>query len=87
MDVRAWLEGLGLESYAEAFADNVMAVFGAPVAHSDDPERALRAALDIHRAMAELAEEFGRDLRAHSGIASGQLVASGTGSDAHRVLH
>ncbi len=22
MDVRAWLEGLGLESYAEAFADN-----------------------------------------------------------------
>ncbi len=22
MDVRAWLEGLGLETYAEAFADN-----------------------------------------------------------------
>jgi hypothetical protein len=64
--------------------DNVMAVFGAPVAHSDDPERALRAALDIHRTMAELSEEFGRDLRAHIGIASGQVVASGTGSDAHR---
>jgi class 3 adenylate cyclase/tetratricopeptide (TPR) repeat protein len=64
--------------------DNVMAVFGAPVAHSDDPERALRAALDIHRTMAELSEEFGRDLQAHIGIASGQVVASGTGSDAHR---
>ncbi|MCH8926208.1 MAG: hypothetical protein IH924_08765 [Proteobacteria bacterium] len=22
MDVRAWLQGLGLETYAEAFADN-----------------------------------------------------------------
>ena len=64
--------------------DNVMAVFGAPVAHSDDPERALRAALDIHQSMAHLSDEFDRDLRAHIGIASGQVVASGTGSEAHR---
>ena len=27
--------------------DEIMAVFGAPVAHEDDPERALRAALDM----------------------------------------
>ena len=32
--------------------DAVMAVFGAPVAHGNDPERALRAALDIHQAVA-----------------------------------
>ena len=81
--VDAIVEGYG-GSIDKHMGDNVMAVFGAPVAHSDDPERALRAALDIHRAMAELAEEFGRDLRAHIGIASGQVVASGTGSDAHR---
>ena len=64
--------------------DNVMAVFGAPVAHSDDPERAVRAALDVHKAMAALSEEFGRPLQAHIGVASGQVVASGTGSETHR---
>ncbi len=64
--------------------DNVMAVFGAPVAHADDPERAIRAALDVHAAVARLGRELGRTLAAHIGIASGQVVASGTGSDAHR---
>jgi class 3 adenylate cyclase/tetratricopeptide (TPR) repeat protein len=64
--------------------DNVMAVFGAPVAHSDDPERSVRAAFDIHQAMTGLSTEFDRSLQAHIGIASGQVVASGTGSDAHR---
>ncbi|MCP4327709.1 MAG: AAA family ATPase [Alphaproteobacteria bacterium] len=64
--------------------DNVMAVFGAPVAHTDDPERAIRAATDIHQAMTGLSDELGRDLTAHIGIASGQVVASGTGSDTHR---
>jgi class 3 adenylate cyclase/tetratricopeptide (TPR) repeat protein len=64
--------------------DNVMAVFGAPVAHADDPERAIRAALDIHEAVARLGSELGRNLAAHIGVASGQVVASGTGSDTHR---
>lgn len=65
--------------------DNVMAVFGAPIAHTNDPERAVRAALDIHAAMPRLGEELGRALTVHIGIASGQVVASGTGSDAHRA--
>jgi class 3 adenylate cyclase/tetratricopeptide (TPR) repeat protein len=33
--------------------DAVMALFGAPVAHEDDPERAVRAALAIREAMSE----------------------------------
>jgi class 3 adenylate cyclase/tetratricopeptide (TPR) repeat protein len=57
--------------------DAVMAVFGAPVAHSDDPERAVRAALDIHRRLAD----FDPPLVSHIGIASGQVVAGRTGSD------
>lgn len=64
--------------------DNVMAVFGAPIAHDDDPLRAVSAAIDIHRQMDALAGETGLDLSAHIGIAAGKVVASGTGSDAHR---
>jgi class 3 adenylate cyclase/tetratricopeptide (TPR) repeat protein len=64
--------------------DNVMAVFGAPVAHGDDTERAVRAAFDIHPAMRALSASEGRELKAHIGIASGQVVASGTGSESHR---
>ncbi len=77
-----------VESYGgtvdKHIGDNVMAVFGAPVAHTDDPQRAVRAAAEIHHAMIGLSDEMGRDLAAHIGIASGQVVASGTGSDAHR---
>ncbi len=64
--------------------DAVMGVFGAPVAHDDDPERAVRAALAVHASMAELSAEMGRELTVHIGIASGRVVASGTGSDSHR---
>ena len=48
-----------LEHYGGTFekfvGDAVMAVFGAPVAHEDDPERAVRAALAIRDAVAERA--------------------------------
>lgn len=64
--------------------DAVMAVFGAPRAHDDDPERALRAAAAIHAAVAEVGRAAGRRLRVHIGIASGPVVASRTGSDRHQ---
>ncbi|MGH6902380.1 MAG: adenylate/guanylate cyclase domain-containing protein, partial [Geminicoccaceae bacterium] len=60
--------------------DCAMALFGAPVAHGNDPERAIRAALDIQRRMPALAAELGWPIRAHIGVASGQVVASRTGS-------
>jgi len=82
----ATVDGI-IESYGGAIdkhiGDNVMAVFGAPIAHTDDPERALRAAIDIHKAMTRLGDELGQSLTAHIGIASGQVVASDTGSEAH----
>ena len=57
--------------------DCVMALFGAPVAHGNDPERAARAALAIRDVMPGLSREFGCELNVHIGIASGQVVASG----------
>ncbi len=65
--------------------DNVMALFGAPTAHSDDPERAVRAALEIRKRIAALSEELGQELEVHIGIASGQVIASDTGSRLHRA--
>jgi class 3 adenylate cyclase/tetratricopeptide (TPR) repeat protein len=63
--------------------DCVMAVFGAPVAYGNDAERCIRAALDIGRRMPGLAAELGRPMGVHIGIASGEVVASGTGSARH----
>jgi len=60
--------------------DATMAVFGAPVAHGNDVERAVRAACEIHEAMAVLSAEVGRTLATHVGIASGEVVAASTGS-------
>ena len=63
--------------------DAVMAVFGAPTAHDDDPLRAVRAALDIQQSMAGLSQAVGREMQTHISIASGVVVASGTGSGSH----
>ncbi len=63
--------------------DNVMALFGAPVAHGDDPQRAARVARAIHEAMPGLSARIGRPLSVHIGIAVGEVLASGLGSVAH----
>ncbi len=60
--------------------DATMAIFGAPVAHGNDVERAVRAACDIHDAMHALSAEFGRTLATHVGMASGEVVAASVGS-------
>ncbi|WP_087632758.1 adenylate/guanylate cyclase domain-containing protein [Caballeronia telluris] len=64
--------------------DSVMALFGAPVAHGNDVERAVRAALVISDAMPGLSHSLARPVFAHIGVASGEVVASGTGSEMHR---
>ncbi|SAK99474.1 adenylate/guanylate cyclase [Caballeronia calidae] len=59
--------------------DAVMALFGAPRAHETDPLRAARAALDIHAALADFTARNARPLKAHIGIASGEVVAGAMG--------
>jgi class 3 adenylate cyclase/tetratricopeptide (TPR) repeat protein len=71
--------------------DEVMAVFGAPQAHEDDAERAVRAALVIQRALHEDSDELERErgipLRMHIGVNTGEVVAGFVGgSDSYTVL-
>jgi class 3 adenylate cyclase len=57
--------------------DAVMAAFGAPVAHEDDAERAVRAGLAILDAIAELNEaEPNLDLQVRVGINTGEAVVA-----------
>jgi len=81
-EVDAVVEACG-GSIDKHIGDAAMAVFGAPISHGDDPMRATRAALDIQAAMPRLGEEAGRALKVHIGLAAGEVVARGTGSDRH----
>ena len=57
--------------------DAVMAVFGAPVAHEDDAERAVRAGLRILEAIAELNEADPElELQVRVGINTGEAVVA-----------
>jgi class 3 adenylate cyclase/tetratricopeptide (TPR) repeat protein len=69
--------------------DSVMAVFGAPIAHEDDPERAVRAALGMQAAMAELNQrlvsEHGFEFALRVGVNTGEVLAGKLG-DGYTVL-
>jgi class 3 adenylate cyclase/tetratricopeptide (TPR) repeat protein len=57
--------------------DAVMAVFGAPTAHEDDAERAVRAGLQILEAIAELNEEHpALGLSVRIGVNTGEAVVT-----------
>jgi class 3 adenylate cyclase/predicted ATPase len=68
--------------------DCVMALFGAPMAHENDPERAVRAALDMQGELAdfglELEQQTGITLRMRIGLNSGVVIAGAVGSDQKR---
>ena len=65
--------------------DGAMALFGAPLALEDAPRRAVRAALGIQRAVAELSGELraraGVELRMRVAIHSGPVVVGRIGDD------
>jgi ABC-type oligopeptide transport system substrate-binding subunit/class 3 adenylate cyclase len=60
--------------------DGVMALFGAPVAHENDAERALRAALAMRQALADFNQTRQVALGIHFGINTGLVVAGGIGT-------
>jgi class 3 adenylate cyclase/tetratricopeptide (TPR) repeat protein len=67
------------EGFIEKFiGDAVMALFGVPKAHEDDPVRAIRAAGEINELVValspQLEEKIGKPLSMHSGINTGLVV-------------
>ncbi len=71
---RKELERLG-GTVEKFIGDAVFALFGAPRAHGDDAERAVRAALAIRDAVADLNEETpGLDLHIRLGLATGEAM-------------
>lgn len=62
--------------------DEVMAVFGAPVAHEDDAERAVRAGLAIRDC--KLSDDPDQAIRVHVGINTGQVMAGLNGPKERR---
>jgi class 3 adenylate cyclase/tetratricopeptide (TPR) repeat protein len=74
--LREEIEGFG-GTVEKFIGDAVMAVFGAPTAHEDDPERAVRAGLTILEAIADLNEQDpGLELQVRVGIESGEAVVA-----------
>src|SRR5947208_1262247 len=62
--------------------DNVMAIFGAPVAHEDDAERAVRAALGMQDAIAEM----GGELQLRVGVNTGEVLAGSVAESGYTVI-
>ena len=74
--VRDELESFG--GVVEKFVgDAVMAVFGAPTAHGDDPERAVRAALAVRDAVTALNDQHPElELRIRGAVNTGEAVVT-----------
>lgn len=75
------------DGFVEKFVgDAVMAVFGAPRAHEDDPARAVDAALDMLQGIDELshrwASRLSRPVTLHIGVHTGAVVAGSLGTGA-----
>src|SRR6266508_2917553 len=72
------------DGYVEKFAgDALLALFGAPISHEDDADRALLVALEMHRELARLCDELPMkpELTLHVGINSGHGMARILGSE------
>ncbi len=75
---------------AQLLGDGLLAMFGAPVAHEDDPMRAVRAGLQLIATLAErpISADAGTGppvaLRARVGICSGEVVVGAVGGSGHR---
>lgn len=70
---------------ARLMGDGLLAFFGAPIAHEDDPQRAVLAGLEISEAIQNYSESvrtrWNSDLEVRVGINTGLVVVGTVGSD------
>jgi class 3 adenylate cyclase/tetratricopeptide (TPR) repeat protein len=70
---------------ARLMGDGILAFFGAPIAHEDDPQRAVLAGLDIVSGIqpycARIRQDHGMDINVRVGINTGLVVVGAVGSD------
>ena len=70
---------------ARLMGDAILAFFGAPIAHEDDPQRAVLTGLDIIQGIAPYREQVKRrwdlDFQVRVGINTGLVVVGEVGSD------
>ena len=72
--------------------DAVMAIFGSPIAHEDDPDRAIRAALDMQEALAKFnqrrqaQDSAANRLQMRIGINTGEVASPGAQFRRHDFL-
>jgi class 3 adenylate cyclase/tetratricopeptide (TPR) repeat protein len=70
---------------ARLMGDALLAFFGAPIAHEDDPRRAILAGLDIVASIEpyreQIRERYGVDFNVRVGINTGLVVVGAVGSD------
>ena len=70
---------------ARLMGDAILAFFGAPIAHEDDPQRAVLAGLDIVQSVQQYRQDVERDwdieLNVRVGINTGLVVVGAVGSD------
>ena len=69
------------DGYVDSFrGDGLIAVFGAPHSHPDDPYRAVVVAAASLRAIEGIGDARGLDLRGRAGVGTGMVIAGSVGS-------
>jgi adenylate cyclase len=69
------------DGYVDAFqGDGLIALFGAPHSHPDDPNRAVQAAAAGLRAIENIGKSRGYPLRGRAGVNTGIVIAGSVGS-------
>ncbi len=80
--------GGSIDKYA---GDNIMARFGAPETHEDDPERAVRAALamqdELRKISQELQNQYGFGLDMRIGLNTGEVNAAEVGGEVRGISY